>query len=207
MTDAAAAAYIALTLNGTDTLLMAADMAFAGNYPAASATTSSTSAWSMRVRGAHRRRNPSQRRDLIVCPGNGHLLLGGRPGRSLATATCCASRRSPQTASRPPRSDATRERASTLNGQELPVLQLQRSGLGYTVTDHVAQSRAVHTGLAVITGTKTASTPTSPWTAAPTPTRPSLHAVAEVRRPGAGHRPAPVLARYDRLAANAAASL
>ena len=33
--------------------------------------------------------------------------------------------------------------------------------LGYAVTDHAAQGRTVHTGLAVITGPRTASMPTS----------------------------------------------
>ena len=33
--------------------------------------------------------------------------------------------------------------------------------LGYAVTNHAAQSRTVTAGLAVITGTRTASTPTS----------------------------------------------
>ena len=63
MIDAAAAAYVALTLDGTDTLLMAADHACAANCPAASATTSSTSASSRSGHaGAHRRRNRSQHR-------------------------------------------------------------------------------------------------------------------------------------------------
>ena len=34
--------------------------------------------------------------------------------------------------------------------------------LGYAVTDHTAQGRTIHTGLAVITAPKTARTPTSP---------------------------------------------
>ena len=74
--------------------------------------------------------------------------------------------------------------------------------LGYAVTDHAAQGRTVHTGLAVITGTEdrqhayvalsrgTEVNLAYVFTASPT-----------TADPAPGPRPAPELARYDRRAA------
>ena len=96
MMDAAAAAYVALTLDGTDTLLMAADHALrrelnrriredlitlgiVSDGPAvtiADATQASSG-------------------DLIICTRNDHSVEAGEPGRAWPTATCSASRPSP----------------------------------------------------------------------------------------------------------------
>ena len=206
MTDAAAAAYVALTLDGTDILLMAAEHGLRREL-------------SRRIRDDLIRlgmvdAGPAVRiadgteasvGDLIVCTKNDHSVQAGEPGRSLANG------------------DLLRIEAITLDG--LLVRRAldadPRTGqrrwternflyadygdceLGYAVTDHVAQSRTVHTGLAVITGTEdrqhayvalTRGTDTnavyvftlSPKIADPTP----------------GPRPAPELARYDRLTAD-----
>jgi len=50
---------------------------------------------------------------------------------------------------------------------------------------------------------RTASTPTSPSPAAPRTTAPTSSPCRQARRPAPGPRPAPELARYDRLAAQA----
>jgi hypothetical protein len=74
--------------------------------------------------------------------------------------------------------------------------------LGYAVTDHVAQSRTVHTGLAVITGTEDRQ---HSYVALTRGTNTNMAYVftlpAQLADPAPGSRPAPELARYDRLAA------
>src|SRR5262245_45792308 len=157
MMDAAAKAYVALTLEGKDTLLMAAD---------------------------HARRQELSRRirddlvhlgavdggpgvrigdgatasggDLIVCTRNAHSIEAGEPGRTLAncdllrieavTGRGLIVRRAldadPQTGQR------------RWTDRNFVYRDYRNSELGYAVTDHVAQSRTVHTGLALITGTE-----------------------------------------------------
>ena len=76
------------------------------------------------------------------------------------------------------------------------------SELGYAVTDHVAQGRTVHTGLAVITGTEDRQ---HAYVALSRGTDANLAYVFTVSPkladPAPGPRPAPELARYDRRAA------
>jgi len=76
------------------------------------------------------------------------------------------------------------------------------SELGYAVTDHVAQGRPVHTGLAVITGTEDRQ---HAYVALSRGTDANLAYVFIVSPkradPAPGPRPAPELARYDRGAA------
>ena len=78
--------------------------------------------------------------------------------------------------------------------------------LGYAVTDHVAQGRTVHTGLAVFTGSEDRQ---HAYVALSRGTEVNLAYVFTVSPkladPMPGPRPAPELARYDRRAAGAAA--
>jgi hypothetical protein len=203
MTDAAAAAYVALTLDGTDTLLMAAEHNLRREL-------------SRRIRdnlihlgivdanAAVRIADGTKASvgDLIVCTKNDHSVQAGEPGRSLANG------------------DLLRIEAITPDGllvrraldadprtgqrrwtdRNFLYADYGECELGYAVTDHVAQSRTVHTGLAVITGTEdrqhayvalTRGTDTN--TAYVFTLSPKLADSAP------GPRPAPELARYDRL--------
>ena len=98
MMDAAVAAYLALTLDGTDTLLMAADHALRRELsrrirddlirlgviqpgPAASIADGATASAG----------------DLIICTQNDHSVQAGSLAACWLTATCSASRRSPRT--------------------------------------------------------------------------------------------------------------
>src|SRR5207248_11265854 len=72
--------------------------------------------------------------------------------------------------------------------------------LGYAVTDHAAQGRTVHTGLAVMTGTEDRQ---HAYVALTRGTDANLAYVFTVSPktadPAPGPRPAPELARYDQL--------
>jgi ATP-dependent exoDNAse (exonuclease V) alpha subunit len=157
MTDAAAAAYLALTAEGTDVLLMAAGHALrrelsrrvrddlirlgiVQNGPAVTIADGATASAG----------------DLIICTRNDHGVEAGEPGRTLANG------------------DLLRIEAITSNGllvrraldadpatgQRRWTSRLflyagyQDAELGYAVTDHVAQGRTVTVGLAVICGTE-----------------------------------------------------
>ena len=75
----------------------------------------------------------------------------------------------------------------------------RESELGYAVTDHVAQGRTVHTGLAVITGTEDRQ---HAYVALSRGTDANIAYVftlsPKLADPAPGPRPAPELARYDR---------
>jgi conjugative relaxase-like TrwC/TraI family protein len=205
MMDAAAAAYLALSLDGVDTLLMAADHALRrelnrriredlitlGVVQDSPAVTIADGI----------RASPG---DLIICTRNDHRVEAGEPGRTLANGDLL-------------RIDAVTEEgllvrraldADPNSGQRRWtdrrfVFNLYRDAeLGYAVTDHAAQSCTVTVGLSVITGAEerqhayvSLSRGTeinlayvftaSPRTADPVP----------------GPRPAPELTRYDRRTA------
>ena len=205
MTDAAAAAYLALAAEGTDVLLMAADHALRRELsrrvrddlirlgivqdgPAVTIADGATA-------------SPG---DLISCTQNDHATEAGEPGRTLANG------------------DLLRIEAVTSNGLLVrraldadPATGQRRwtdrcflyagyqdAELGYAVTDHVAQGRTVHTGLAVICGTEdrqhlyvaltrgTAANMAYVFTRSP-----------KRADPAPGPRPAPELARYDQITA------
>jgi conjugative relaxase-like TrwC/TraI family protein len=205
MMDAAASTYVALTLEGKDTLLMAAD---------------------------HARRQELSRRirddlvhlgvvdsgpgvriadgvtasagDLIVCTRNDHSVQAGEPGRTLANSDLM-------------RIDAVTRRglivrraldADPQTGQRrwtqrnFVYRDYRNSELGYAVTDHSAQSRTVHTGLALITGTEDRQ---HAYVALSRGTDNNLAFVFTVSPkladPAPGPRPAPELPRYDRIIA------
>ena len=155
--DAAAAHYLALSVDGADVLLMAADHALRRELsrriredlirlgivaagPAvkiADGTTASAG-------------------DLIICSRNDHAVEAGEPGRTLAngdllcieavTASGLIVRRAldadPQTGQR------------RWTDRTFLYQHFGEAELGYAVTDHVAQGRTVTAGLAVITGTE-----------------------------------------------------
>jgi len=203
--DAVAAAYVALTAGGADTLLMAADHALRRELnrrirddlitlgivqPGPAVTIADGTRASAG--------------DLIICTRNDHGVEAGEPGRTLANG------------------DLLRIEAITKEGLLVrraldadPVTGQRRwtdrhfvfnnckdAELGYAVTDHAAQGRTVHTGLAVITGTEdrqhayvalsrgTEVNTAYVFTASP-----------KTADPAPGPRPAPELARYDRRAA------
>ena len=203
MMDAAAAAYVALTVDGTDTLLMAADHALRREL-------------SRRIRDdliglgvvhdgpAVRIADGAQASpgDLIICTRNDHTIEAGEPGRTLAngdllrieavTAAGLVVRRAldadPQTGQR------------RWTDRTFLYSDYGDSELGYAVTDHVAQGRTVHTGLAVITGTEDRQ---HAYVALTRGTDANLAYVFTVSPkladPVPGPRPAPELARYDQI--------
>ena len=155
MMDAAAADYLALALDGTDVLLMAAGHALRREL-------------SRRIRDDLIRlgiaaAGPAVRiadgatasaGDLLICTQNDHSIEAGEPGRMLANG------------------DLLRIEAITPNGllvrraldadprtgqrrwtsRTFRYASCKDAELGYAVTDHAAQGRTVHAGLAVITG-------------------------------------------------------
>jgi hypothetical protein len=203
MMDAAAAAYAALTADGTDTLLMAAehtlrrelsrrirdDLITLGIVAAGPAVRIADGAAA----------SPG---DLITATRNDHTLQAGQPGRTLAngdllrieavTSRGLVVRRALDA------DPATGRRRWT--DRTFLYQHFSDAELGYAVTDHVAQGRTVHTGLAVITGTEDrqhAYVALSRGTDA-------NHAYVFTTSPKRadlvpGPRPAPELARYDHI--------
>ena len=209
MVDAAAAAYVALTVDGTDTLLMAADHALRREL-------------SRRIRDdlirlGIVRPGPAVRiadgataspGDLIVCTRNDHAVEAGEPGRTLANGDLL-------------RIDAVTDDgllvrraldADPETGQRrwtdrhFLYASYETAELGYAVTDHAAQGRTVHTGLAVITGTEDRQHAYVALTrGTDTNTAYVFTLSPKLADPAPGPRPAPELARYDQHAAAPAA--
>jgi AAA domain/TrwC relaxase len=209
MMDAAAVGYVALTADGADTLLMAADHALRREL-------------SRRIRDefialgvvaagpAVRIADGAQASpgDLIICTRNDHNVEAGEPGRALANGDLL-------------RIEAITPRGLTVRrGLDADLQTGQRrwtdrtflyqhfsdAELGYAVTDHVAQGRTVHTGLAVFTGSEDRQ---HAYVALSRGTEVNLAYVftasPKLADPMPGPRPAPELARYDRRAAGPAA--
>ncbi len=205
MMDAAAAAYVALTAGGTDTLLMAADHALRrelnrrirddfiqlGIVQPGPAVT---------IAGGTRA-SPG---DLIICTRNDHGTEAGEPGRTLANGDLLrieAITRNGLLVRRALDADpATGQRRWT--DRHFVFKNYKDAELGYAVTDHAAQGRTVHTGLAVITGTEDRQ---HAYVALSRGTEANLAYVftasPKTADPVPGPRPAPELARYDRRAA------
>jgi len=203
MMDAAAAAYLALTLDGTDALLMAADHALRREL-------------SRRIRDDLIQlgivsRDPAvtiadgtkaSPGDLIICNRNDHAVEAGEPGRTLANG------------------DLLRIEAITRNGllvrraldadprtgqrrwtdRRFLYANYADAELGYAVTDHAAQGRTVHTGLEVIAGTEARQHAYVALTRG-TDTNLAYVCTQSPKRadPAPGPRPAPELARYDQI--------
>ena len=209
MMDASAAAYVALSVDGTDTLLMAADHALRRELsrwirddlihlgivePGPAARIADGAAAS-----------PG---DLIVCTRNDHSVEAGESDRTLAngdllridavTGDGLLVRRALDVDPR------TGQRRWT--DRHFLYASYETAELGYAVTDHAAQGRTVHTGLAVITGTEDrqhAYVALTRGTCANTAYVFTLP--AKLADPAPGPRPAPELARYDKHATGQAA--
>ena len=209
MMDAAAAAYVALTAGGTDTLLMAADHALRrelnrriredlitlGIVQDGPAVTIADGT----------RASPG---DLIICTRNDHGTEAGEPGRTLANGDLLrieAITRNGLLVRRALDADpATGQRRWT--DRHFVFNNCKDAELGYAVTDHAAQGRTVTAGLAVITGTEDRQ---HAYVALSRGTEVNLAYVftasPKTADPAPGPRPAPELARYDRRAAPPAA--
>ena len=132
--------------------------------------------------------------DLIICTRNDHSVEAGEPGRTLAngdllridavTPGGLIVRRALDADPR------TGQRRWT--GQQFLYAGYSDAELGYAVTDHVAQSRTVTAGLAVITGTEDRQ---HAYVALSRGTDTNMAyvftRVPEARRPGAGPAPGP----------------
>ena len=209
MMDAAAAGYLALALDGTDVLLMAADHALRREL-------------SRRIREDLIRlgivaAGPAVRiadgtvasaGDLIICTRNDHTVQAGEPGRTLAngdllridqvTPGGLIVRRALDA------DPATGRRRWT--SSVFRYADYQNTELGYAVTDHVAQSRTVTAGLAVITGTEDRQHAHVALTRGTDTNMAYVFTVSPKRAdPVPGPRPAPELARYDSRTAERAA--
>jgi conjugative relaxase-like TrwC/TraI family protein len=207
MMEHAAQRYVALTLAGTDVLLMAQDHAhrrelcrrireeliYLGRVAAGPAVSIASG-------------QQASCGDLIVCTRNEHAVVAGAPGRTLANGDLL---RIEQVS----RDGLTVRRALDADprtGQRRwtgPFTYRDYAGaeLGYAVTDHAAQSRTVHTGLQLITGTETRQ---QAYVGISRGTHDNTALVCTGAANGAdqrpGPRPAPELARAARLAADRA---
>ena len=205
MIDAAAAAYVALSASGTDTLLMTADHALRRELSRRIREDLMTlgivqTGPAVRIAGGTK----ASVGDLIICTKNDHRIEAGEPGRTLANGDLLrieAVSRDGLIVRRALDADpATGQRRWT--DRQFLFVGYKNSELGYAVTDHVAQSRTIHTGLTVLTGTEdrphalvaltrgTDANLAYVFTSSP-----------KIANPVPGPRPAPELARYDRLTA------
>ena len=207
--DAAAASYVALTADGTDVLLMAADHTLRREL---SRRIRDDLIGLGLVQGGPTVRiadgGQASPGDLIVCTRNDHSVEAGEPGRTLANG------------------DLLRIEAVTAGGLVVrralgadPATGQRRwternflyshfgdAELGYAVTDHVAQGRTVHTGLAVITGTEDRQRAYVALSRGTDMNMAYVFTLSPKRAdPAPGPRPAPELARYDRITAERAA--
>jgi hypothetical protein len=205
MTDAAAAAYVALTLDGTDTLLMAAnhdlrrelsrrirdDLIRLGLVDAGPAVHIADG-------------TEASIGDLIVCIQNDHSVQAGEPGRSLANGDLLRIEAITPDGLLVRRALDADPRTGQRRWTDRNFLYADCGDceLGYAVTDHVAQSRTVHTGLAVITGTEDRQHAYVALTRGTDTNMAYVFTLSpKISDPAPGPRPAPELARYDRLTA------
>ena len=203
MMDAAAAAYVALAADGTDVLLMAADHALRRELCRRIRDDLITlgvvaAGPAVRIAGGAR----ASAGDLITCTRNDQQLEAGEPGRALAngdllrveavTAGGLVVRRALDA------DPATGQRRWTDRTFLYPLFG--DSELGYAVTDHVAQGRTVHTGLAVITGTEDRQHAYVALTRGTDANFAYVFTLSpKLADPVPGPRPAPELARYDKI--------
>jgi conjugative relaxase-like TrwC/TraI family protein len=211
MMDAAATAYVALSAGGTDVLLMAADHTLRREL-SRRIRDELTGLGIVQDGPAVRIANGAQasRGDLILCTRNDHRVEAGERGRALANGDLL------RIEAVTPRGLIVRRAldADPRTGQRrwtdrtFVYAHYADAELGYAVTDHVAQGRTVHTGLAVITGTEDRQ---HAYVALSRGTDANLAYVFTVSPkladPVPGPRPAPELARYDRRAAEPGSQL
>jgi AAA domain len=204
--DAAAAAYVAATLDGTGTLLMVADhalrrelsrrirddlihlgiVASGPSVPIADGTRASVG-------------------DLIVATKNNRHVEAGEPGRTLANGDLLRIEAITGRGLLVRRALDADPRTGERRWTDRPFVFAGYNDceLGYAVTDHVAQGRTVHTGLAVITGIEDRQ---HAYVALTRGTDANLAYVftlsPKLADPAPGPRPAPELARYDQITAH-----
>jgi AAA domain len=205
MMDAAAAAYVALIAGGTDTLLMAADHALRRELNRRirdDLITLGIVTGGPAVTIADGTR--ASQGDLIICTRNDHGTEAGEPGRTLANGDLLrieAITRKGLLVRRALDADP-RSGQRRWTDRHFVFKNHKDAELGYAVTDHAAQGRTVHTGLAVITGTEDRQ---HAYVALSRGTEVNLAYVftasPRTADPVPGPRPAPELARYDRRAA------
>ena len=203
MMDAAAATYVALSADGTGVLLMAADHALRREL-------------SRRIRDdlmelgivaagpAVRIADGAQASagDLIICTRNDHTVQAGQPGRTLANGDLlrieAVTRRGLIVRRALDADPQTGQRRWT--GRAFVYANYAGAELGYAVTDHAAQGRTVHTGLAVITGTEDRQHAYPALTRGTDVNLAYVFTTSPKRAdPAPGPRPAPELARYDQI--------
>ena len=207
--DAASAAYVALTSDGTDVLLMAADHALRREL--------SRRIRDDLVRLGHVHTGPAVRiadgalasvGDQIMCTRNDHGVEAGEPGRGLANGDLLyidAITPGGLMVRRALDADPVTGRRRWTDRQFL-YAHFQDAELGYAVTDHAAQGRTVHTGLALITGAEDRQRAYVALTRGTNDNTAYVYTQPPRRADLApGPRPAPELARYDRLARQAGA--
>jgi hypothetical protein len=91
-------------------------------------------------------------------------------------------------------------RPAPLDGRQFLYANYRDSELGYAVTDHTAQGRTVHAGLAVITGTEDRQHAYVALTRGADRNTAYVFTLSPKRAdPAPAPRPAPELARYDRV--------
>jgi hypothetical protein len=203
MLDAAAAAYLALTVGGTDTLLMAAGHATRREL-------------SRRIREDLLRLGlisgtpgitiadggQASLGDLLICTRNDRTVEAGEPGRGLANGDLlrieALTPHGPLVRRALDADRSTGQRRWTT--QAFPFPGYRVAELGYAVTDHVAQGRTVHTGLAVITGTEDRQHAYVALTRGTDANHAYVFTMSpKLADPAPGPRPAPELARYDQI--------
>jgi hypothetical protein len=204
MMDAAAAAYVALSASGTDTLLMAAehalrrelnrrirdDLIALGIVSGGSAVTIADGT----------RASPG---DLIICTSNDHGVEAGEAGRTLANGDLLRIDAITPGGLLVRRAlDADPRTGRRWTDRHFLFNFYENAEPGYAVTDHGAQGRTVTVGLAVITGTENRQHAYVALTrGTQVNTAYVFTAAPKTADPAPGPRSAPELARYDRRAA------
>ena len=202
--DAAAAAYVALTTGGTETLLMAADHALRRELNRRireDLTALGIVSGGPAVTIADGTRAAPG--DLIICTRNDHTVEAGEPGRTLANGDLLRIEAVIPDGLIVRRALDADPRTGQRRWTDLHFVfkNHEDAELGYAVTDHAAQSRTVTAGLTVITGTEDRQ---HDYVALSRGTDVNLAYVftasPKTADPAPGPRPAPELARYDRRA-------
>ncbi len=203
--ETAAKTYVALTLQGRDVLLMAAD--HARRRELSRRIRDDLVHLGLVSRGPTARfTNGSQASagDLVICTRNDHTIEAGEAGRTLANGDLLrveAITRCGLVVRRSLGADPDNGRPRWTE-RTFVYGDFADCELGYAVTDHVAQSRTVDTGLALITGTEDRP---HAYVAMTRGWRRNIAFVVtvspKIADPAPGPRGAPEIARYDRLQA------
>ncbi len=204
--DAAARDYVAWTLGGADVLLMAADHARRRELSRRVRDDLIhlglvSPGLSVRIADGAR----ASAGDLIVCTENNHDIEAGEPRRTLANGDLLRIEAITRRGLVVRRAlDADRETGAR-RWTDRPFLysDYRESELGYAVTDHVAQSRTVRAGLALITGTEDRQHAYVALTRGTHANTAYVFTITpKLADPAPGPRPAPELERFDRVAAH-----